>query len=141
MATPRIPSDAFRPRSHAERLSQSGIGDQRSQPVGQRVGVLLVMEKVLANNADLDRDFIAFHYAFKARTGALAHKLGWPESEIDINPKRERHGADFVAMSSGTKFQGPSIETIAEPPYGFSVSPFDEPSTERVIVFLVDDIL
>lgn len=43
-------------------------------------GVLLVTEKVLANNADLDRDFIAFYYASKVRTGY---------SETEIHKKRE----------------------------------------------------
>ena len=46
--------------------------------------------------------------------------------------------ADVLAEMS---VQEPSIETIAEPPYGFSVSPLDEPSTEPIIVFLVDDLL
>lgn len=32
-------------------------------------GVLVVTEKVLSNARDLDRDFIDFYYAFKARTG------------------------------------------------------------------------
>lgn len=43
-------------------------------------GVLVVTEKVLSNARDLDRDFIDFYYAFKARSGY---------SQTEIHKKRE----------------------------------------------------
>src|SRR5262249_44616669 len=42
-------------------------------------GILVVTEKVLSNARDLDRDFIDFYYAFKARTGY---------SQTEIHKKR-----------------------------------------------------
>jgi tRNA (cmo5U34)-methyltransferase len=43
-------------------------------------GVLVVTEKVLSNARELDRDFIDFYYAFKARSGY---------SQTEIHKKRE----------------------------------------------------